>query len=187
VLVTCDDWTSRTARLIVNVLLRLRYLIFDRLLGWLLLLGRTPATKDVELLVLRHEVAVLRRINPKPRLNWADRAVFAALIRRANGEAADSRPEPVPERSPGRPRPRLGELAQRVEVDLGVEGGGGLRGSISRPELVTCDDPRPPMAGQDHERDATPGIGCGHGWEEKVSTRISVQPRWKNNNLAACP
>jgi hypothetical protein len=68
--------------MIVNVSLRLLYLIFDRLLGWLLLLGRAPASKDIELLVLRHEVAVLRRTNPKPRLDWADRAVFAALIRR---------------------------------------------------------------------------------------------------------
>jgi putative transposase len=68
--------------MIVNVSLRLLYLIFDRLLGWLLLLGRTPASTDVELLVLRHEVAVVRRTNPTPRLNWADRAVFAALIRR---------------------------------------------------------------------------------------------------------
>jgi transposase InsO family protein len=58
------------------------YLIFQQVLGLLLLLGRTSATKDVELLVLRHEVAVLRRTNPRPRLEWADRAVFAALVRR---------------------------------------------------------------------------------------------------------
>jgi putative transposase len=64
------------------VSLRLLYLIFLQLVNLLLLLGRSSASKDVELLVLRHEVAVLRRANPKPRLDWADRAVFAVLVRK---------------------------------------------------------------------------------------------------------
>ena len=68
--------------MIAVVSLRLLYLIFLHMLGLLLLIGHRSATKDVELLVLRHEVAVLRRTNPKPRLDWADRAIFAALIQR---------------------------------------------------------------------------------------------------------
>jgi len=53
------------------VSVRLLCLIFVRLCGWLVLPGRSTASKDIELLVPRHEVAVLRRAHPRPRLDWA--------------------------------------------------------------------------------------------------------------------
>ena len=68
--------------MIAAVSLRSLYLIFQQLLGLVLLMGRTSSTRDVELLILRHEVAVLRRTHPRPHLDWADRALLAALIRR---------------------------------------------------------------------------------------------------------
>jgi hypothetical protein len=61
--------------------LRLLYLLFCQVLRWLALLARSSAAKDVELLMLRHEVAVLRRLVTRPRLDWADRAVLAGLAR----------------------------------------------------------------------------------------------------------
>lgn len=60
--------------------LRLLCLIFVRLRGWLVLPGGSSASRDAELLVLGHEVALLRRASPRPRLGWAGRAVMAALI-----------------------------------------------------------------------------------------------------------
>jgi putative transposase len=61
--------------------LRFLYLIMIRVFGWLLLLGRSRASKDAEIMMLRHEVTVLRRQVTRPKLDWADRAILAALAR----------------------------------------------------------------------------------------------------------
>jgi hypothetical protein len=59
----------------------LAYRLLVTVLSWLALLARSSSAKDVEIIALRHEVAVLRRTTPRPRMSWTDRAVLTALTR----------------------------------------------------------------------------------------------------------
>jgi putative transposase len=61
--------------------LRLAYLALARVLSWLALLTRSDVAKEAEILVLRHELAILRRHHPHPKLTWVDRALLSALSR----------------------------------------------------------------------------------------------------------
>ena len=62
-------------------MLRFAYLAVLRVFGWLALLARSDRAKDAEILILRHQVAVLQRQVKTPPLSWADRAVLSALAR----------------------------------------------------------------------------------------------------------
>ena len=75
--------------------LRLAYLTLGRVLSWLVLLARSDTAKDAEILVLRHEVTVLRRTNQRPTLTWIDRAFLSALARLLPCGCPKRRAQPV--------------------------------------------------------------------------------------------
>jgi hypothetical protein len=128
----------------VAVLVRLIYRSLVVLLSWLALSARSSASKNAEILILRHEVAVLRRGNPKPRIDWTDRALLAALARilpralRAHRIATPgtllrwhrrmvARKWTQP-KTPGRP-PLAGELAELIVELAGITPAGAWSGS----------------------------------------------------------
>jgi putative transposase len=63
------------------VAVKLIYEMFTKLLSWIALHARSDTANEIEILVLRHQLAVLQRRTPRPRISWSDRAVIAALAR----------------------------------------------------------------------------------------------------------
>ena len=72
--------------------LGLIYLMFSKLMSWMVLRARSDATKEIEILVLRHQLSVLHRRTPRPRMSWTDRALIAALT--SIGASGCSSPRP---------------------------------------------------------------------------------------------
>jgi putative transposase len=61
------------------VALKLVDVMFSKLVSWMVLRRRSHTSKEIEILVLHHQLAVLRRRTPRPQMSWTDRAVIAAL------------------------------------------------------------------------------------------------------------
>ena len=128
---------------------RLLYLIFVRLCGWLALLSCSDNVKNIEILVLRHQIAVLQRQMRSPRLTWADRAFLAAFTRRLSPASRHQLPLIVTPRTLLRwhaelvrhrwtyPRPGAGATAYQAH-DPPTRAGDGPR----QPDLGIPADPR---------------------------------------------
>jgi hypothetical protein len=141
---------------LVLVPLRFAYLTALRVFGWLALLARSDQAKDAEILILRHQVAVLQRQVKTPRLSWADRAILAALARLLPSSQLRQlrliisprtllrwhaslvrRRWTYPRRAPGRPRDREGDTC------AGAGNGAGQPGLCGAEDYVNARDGPP--------------------------------------------
>jgi putative transposase len=130
---------------------RLLYSVFCQLINWLALLARRQASKNAEILVLRHEIAVLRRQVARPRPSWPNRAVLSALSRLLSRQRRHNRfvtPGTLlrwhrdlvrrhwtqPHRPPGRPStaPELGRLILRMAAENPTWGYRRIQGELTR-------------------------------------------------------
>ena len=105
--------------------------MFTKLLGWMVLRARSDTAKEIEILVLRHQLAVLQRRTPRPRMSWTDRALIAALTR-----LLPSPPTPRAARHPGHD-PALAPPTRRPPLD-----------HPARPARSTRHPRRPPRPGR---------------------------------------
>ena len=173
--------------MIIRVL-GLLYLVFVRLCGWLVLVGRSALSEDAELLVLRHEVAALRRSNPRLRLDWADHAIRPHSSRSCQQSCGCTGSSP-------RHRPALAPLPP------GHPGGGpirtgwdGRRSALRSPRSSSDPPPRTPLGVQEDPRRAPQ---CPHsgtrradvvlirfGWLRRYLTEASQQVRERPANRA---
>jgi HTH-like domain len=159
-------------------------LIMVRVFGWMVLLGQSRASKDAEVLALRHEVMVLRRQVARPRPDWADRAVLTALARLLPAGLRNGRlvtPETLlawhrrlitrkwtdPKR-PGRPRAsqEIRDLVLRLAAENPAWGYRRVHGELTRlghrlsaatvPRILRARGCRPAPRGPDHAESAGP-------------------------------